>query len=682
MQHVQAGETHPHITGKNGAEMRKAICLAILATILNPVAAYGGVAPRMAELGSAEFASYEPVAPGSLAQRTLVYTVGESGSSQHGSIQIRVPFTLARFEFSVPQTSSPELECYISTKCSNDGTKLDVEIGSLTMFVEGRPANKDDPPVIEGGNASVSDLEFIRMMTRVKEPGPIVAWAGKYYPIVISVAEGELSQGDTISVALGEGKGFRAPTLATPYLRFRVFVDPDGDGRYDGELTRTPTLRVRRPDSRRFEITAPLQVERGKPFEAHIVALTPYACLDVNRGIDRSFDGELAVWLNEERDEARSVELVAARKGSVRVPGLVLPEPGLYRLHVRDSSTGLGGTSHRIECVEGSVAPVYWGDLHVHTALSYDGWEQASPEGAYPWAREVANLDFAAITDHTERNLGEKEFEIVKRLAREHNRPGEFVTFPAYEWSGQERMGGDHNVFFIDDDPPLYRHVDEPTRHLVDLMEKLKSHKAFVIPHFVGRRANWDIPVDNEAAEIARRVVEIYSVHQSSEFGDGLANDGLKKWKLGFIGSGDGHEAHPGDTYNVLTEMGLHGGLAAVRASELTRRGIAQAIHSRNCYATSGERQYVEFWADDHRMGTSFASTTSPVFKVKAFGTANVWKVDLIKDGEIIATKETNQPMAETDFTDGGFDEKPSYYYVRVTFADGERAWASPVWVN
>jgi len=646
------------------------------------MAGFGWVPPKLAELGSAGFASRESVAPGSLAQRTLVYTVGESGISQHGSIQIRVPFTLARFEFSMPQTLSPELECYISAECSNDGTKLDIEIGSLAMFVEGRPATEDDPPVIEGGNAVVSDLQFMRMMTRVKESGPVVASGAKNYPIVISVAEGALKQGDTISVALGEGKGLRAPTLATPYLRFRVFVDPDGDGRYDGELTRTPMLDVRRPDSRRFEITAPLQFERGKPFEAHIVALTPYAGLDVSRGIDRFFEGELTVWLSEEREEAKSVEFAADCKGSIRVPGLTLSKPGLYQLHVRDSSTGLEGTSHHIECVEGPVAPVYWGDLHVHTALSYDAWEQASPEYAYPWAREIANLDFAAITDHTEPNFGEKEFEIVKRLAREHNRPGEFVTFPAYEWSGQERMGGDHNVFFLDDDAPLYRHVDEPTRHLADLLEKVKTHRAFVIPHFVGRRANWDIPLDGKAADISRCVVEIYSAHRSSEFGDGLVNDGLKKWKLGFIGSGDGHEGHPGDTYNVFTEMGLHGGLAAVRAKELTRRGIAQALYSRNCYATSGERQYIEFWADDHRMGSSFVMTTSPVFRVKAFGTADVWKVDLIKNGEIIATKEINQPMAVTDFTDGGFDEKPSYYYVRVTFADGERAWASPVWVN
>ena len=35
--------------------------------------------------------------------------------------------------------------------------------------------------------------------------------------------------------------------------------------------------------------------------------------------------------------------------------------------------------------------------------------------------------------------------------------PGEFTTFPAFEWSGTTAVGGDHNVYFLDDDPPLFR---------------------------------------------------------------------------------------------------------------------------------------------------------------------------------------------------------------------------------
>ena len=76
--------------------MRKSICVAALILILNSTASYGGEPLKLAELGSAEFVSKAPIAPSSLAERTLVYTVGESGIAQGGSIQIRVPFPLPR----------------------------------------------------------------------------------------------------------------------------------------------------------------------------------------------------------------------------------------------------------------------------------------------------------------------------------------------------------------------------------------------------------------------------------------------------------------------------------------------------------------------------------------------------------------------------------------------------------
>ena len=94
-----------------------------------------------------------------------------------------------------------------------------------------------------------------------------------------------------------------------------------------------------------------------------------------------------------------------------------------------------------------------WGDLHGHT-LNSDG--RGTVEQFYDYAENVAGLDFCAVTDHA--------FEVLdhmwahsKKVTNAVYQPGKFVTFQAYEWSGQTDVGGDHNVFFLEDDPPIYR---------------------------------------------------------------------------------------------------------------------------------------------------------------------------------------------------------------------------------
>ena len=633
------------------------------------------------DLGDAQLRPETPVAPSSLVTKQLRYRAGPRGLETGGSIQIRFSYILSRFEFSRPQLASPRQEAHVEATCSRAGVKLELEIGKETTFLEGRRATDQDPEILDYGNAAICDLDFCREMIGEKGKHPVFLTMGRYYPITVRVVEGALAPGDSIEVTLGKGKGFRAPTIATPVLRFRVFVDSAGKQDYR-ELGKTPTLHVRRPDDRRFKITAPLQVVKGVPFDAAIVAKLPYDGLAVDRGIESDYRGEVHVSTTPVPSASKTVSFSEADAGATRMEGLTCKAVGLFQIHAEDRDTGRSGRSHHVECVEQLATPVYWGDLHVHTSLSYDAWHHADPAMAYPWAKRIANLDFAAITDHTESNFDERSFQQIKRLARQHYDPGRFVTFPAFEWSGDTSLGGDHNVFFLEDDPPLFRHVDAASRRVEHLLSLLRKHRAFVIPHFLGRRANWDIDLDAEAANLARRVVEIYSAHQTSEFGEGLTNDGLKRWKLGFIGSGDGHEGHPGDTYNVITDWGLHGGLAAVRAESLTREGIAQAIHDRSCYATSGERVYLEFSADGHPMGSEIRSSGPPVFRVRSFASVPVDQIDIVKSGRVAVKHALQTALADWTWTDVSYDGAPAYYYARVTFRDGERAWSSPIWIN
>ncbi|MFC1735180.1 DUF3604 domain-containing protein [Candidatus Hydrogenedentota bacterium] len=637
--------------------------------------------PRLPELGSAVLLPESPVPPSSLTTLNLRYRVGEAGLRRGGSILIRYPYTMARFEFSVPQTETADREAYVKVIVESGKAKLSTEIGDETTVFEAQIAPKDSSQIIQGGNTLWCDLDFVRELFGVKDKAPLLGSGGRHYPITIKVVEGNLSEGDAIEIQLGKGKGVRMPTLCSPYTRLRIFVDPEGDGKYDGEIVAPPMLDVRRPDNQRFKITAPLQVESGKKFEASVVARLPYDMADVYRGIDTDYAGKITINVEGEKESEQLSEFRRKDNGAMRVDGLVIDEPGLYRISVSDKSSGISGTSHYIECAGKIESPVYWGDVHVHTSLSYDGWHKTGPEMAYPWANRIANLDFAAITDHTENNFTKESFELVKDLAKRYHDPGKFVTFPAYEWSAEHDNGGDHNVLFVMDDPPLFRHVDETSDGLAELLDLVKNEEVFVIPHFIGRAANWEIELDQKSANLARRVVEIYSTHQSSEFGDGLVNDGLKKWKMGFIGSGDGHESHPGDTYNVMNEWGLHGGLAAVRSPSLTRRALINGLGERNCYATSGERVFLEFTCDGKPMGSELPMTEEHVFRIKTFASANVAMIELIKDGTVFLSVSARVSEEEVTIKYKPIDEKESYFYARVTFEDGERAWSSPIWI-
>ncbi|NND30253.1 MAG: DUF3604 domain-containing protein [Myxococcales bacterium] len=114
---------------------------------------------------------------------------------------------------------------------------------------------------------------------------------------------------------------------------------------------------------------------------------------------------------------------------------------------------------------------ILFGDMHVHTTLSVDAFQQSLPllggEGIHPpadacdFARFCSQLDFYALTDHAEA-LTPRTWRMVKDSVRQCNAVGERITpdlvaFTGFEWSQTgltpETHFGHKNV--------IYRHTDE-----------------------------------------------------------------------------------------------------------------------------------------------------------------------------------------------------------------------------
>ena len=76
---------------------------------------------------------------------------------------------------------------------------------------------------------------------------------------------------------------------------------------------------------------------------------------------------------------------------------------------------------------------IYWGDVHTHSELS-DG--TGSAEHSYYYARNIACLDYNALTDHGEIMLFSPiSMDLLETATNNAYEPGEFVTFHGIEWT-------------------------------------------------------------------------------------------------------------------------------------------------------------------------------------------------------------------------------------------------------
>ena len=483
------------------------------------------------------------------------------------------------------------------------------------------------------------------------------------------------------------------------------------------EPAEPPVLWTAPGPAERVRIIVPSGVEPGQEFDVLIVSLDRFDNISAS-----SFEDQKLVVANDGTTVAAGLTFT----GSARVPA-ALGEEGVYRFKMGDT------VSNPVKVGPGRRGP-FWGDLHIHTKLSSD----AQGVNPYPYARDASGLDFAAAMDHWQ-SLGEGGYRILEEWAEAYNEPGRFVTV-----LGDERnppaLTGHHNIYFRDVET-LRRHRalpgqgsrQDPGAEAACLRE-LDPTRAMLIPHHTG--IDWGaLSTDSRGSAVdwdawddpgLRPVLEIYSHHGQSELwcpqhclayefnrlrnrerrsnssvpGPYYAQD---HWaagrRIGCIASSDHHSGQGGRP---------EGGIAAVRAPELTREAVFDAIRNRHCYATTGERILVEFTVDGLEMGQCGRVAAGRNIEIEL----NVWATDLILRVEVLRLRfgldrtflpilseaprpdagskthlATGLPRESMDATYRLEDEvgHPTVYYARVVQEPLERpamAWASPIWID
>ena len=153
-------------------------------------------------------------------------------------------------------------------------------------------------------------------------------------------------------------------------------------------------------------------------------------------------------------------------------------------------------------------------------------------------------------------------------------------------------------------------------------------------------------------------------------------------YKLGFIGSGDSHDGHPGLAH-LASPLG--GGLAALLTDDLTREGVRRALRERRSYATNGHRILLRTALDAARMGSVVEPRKDgekSLLYVRAIGTAPIEKIEVVRSGEIVETVPGGEAWDLAATFDLESLASGEYVYVRAVQVDDGAAWSSPIFVE
>lgn len=335
---------------------------------------------------------------------------------------------------------------------------------------------------------------------------------------------------------------------------------------------------------------------------------------------------------------------------------------------------------------------LYFGQIHSHTNLS-DG--QGTPDEAYTWARDRANADFFAVTDHSNSFDNDKDSENIKdyrestsqkwkqlrSTADRYNVDNEFVAIGGYEmtWSGSTGGWGHINTFNTEwfasrnnSSMTLQKYYEKIGQDVTSISQL--NHPGTTFGDF-GDFGFWTPEAD--------RVVNLIEVGN----GEGtLRSSGYfpsyesytraldKGWHVAPTNNQDNHKG------NWVTANPAR---TVILAQSLTRQSLYEAMSKRRVYATEDENLRIKYTVNGQAMGTILQSPDMLNISIDIndidAGEA-IGKVSIIANGgRVVAEKNFASNTADWDLQ---ISPQYSYYYVRVDQPDKDIAVTAPVWAG
>jgi hypothetical protein len=573
-----------------------------------------------------------------------------------------------------------------------------------------------------------TDSSGVSLSTEVKNNCPISYHIHQHPYVKVKIWGNPLVENDKIFVTFGEPGGLwngykklaRAQEFAMDDVHFRIFIDVFGNSEYP--LSSIPKALVEITD------TAGLNVKPDKPHKIDLVLRDIQqqgrkcplilSVKDKYGNVVPDYEGIIQLGSSNEQLKVQTETTFTKKDRGTKTISL---SPGKEntgeRIYAYDWQNTIIGKSNPVGSGFLKDYRIYFGDLHVMTANTNIKAEftdkLGTPRDAFKFGRDVAGLDFTAVTDG--KDAPDLSWKKYKKTADEFNKPGRFITIPAYE---HDMQSGHKNIIYCDNKQPRSK-----CKTADELWKFLKGKKAIAIPHHsnVCSETNpqgWGPHIWKTHNVYYERLIEICQNRGSFEkdtqgagihfYGSGASvqNALACGLKLGFVGGTDNHRAQPGSKIMALHGIDYHqyryGGITAVFAKQLTRNGLWNALWNRKCYATTGTRILLWIEINGYMMGSivkrKTSETNSRKIKVWVLGTSEIERIDIVRNNKDIYTYRAQKESAEFSYTDTeklqavpgpecakknswkNNTGKSVYYYVRVIQKDREMAWSSPIW--
>lgn len=164
-----------------------------------------------------------------------------------------------------------------------------------------------------------------------------------------------------------------------------------------------------------------------------------------------------------------------------------------------------------IKVAETVEEKIYWGDTHTHSNLTSNIRDNdcgAYPRNAYTYAKDIARLDFVALSEQTftfnedrSLNIDKTTWQEIGEQCDKFNQEGTFVTFCGFELHGRR---GDTVVLFKNS-LLEEKYPDREVTIIHDIWDIYKGREFITIPH-LHRFCNGRNPkhVDNQDAKFEK----------------------------------------------------------------------------------------------------------------------------------------------------------------------------------